>query len=300
MDGVDEWGGSENGLLIFSQDCPNCGRWWAPLDSVGPDLAQPDNRRILPFLAAHIRQTASATNERVVPIGEDWKERAAEHSRTPIPRKLDALLRWFEQQTQFAGDSIDLPATLAPMIDAANKKEVDFLIGTLGEQGLLVQNEQITGRHYRITARGWNYLRPVDSGGIAGTAFAAMWFDPQMDAPYLQGIVPAIESCGFTVNRVDRTPHNDQITDRIMAGIRSAQFVVADFTGQRPSVYYEAGFAQGLGKTVVRTCRDTDFGDLHFDTRQYLHIKWSTVEHLRSALEDHVRATIGSWIPRRD
>ena len=35
--------------------------------------------------------------------------------------------------------------------------------------------------------------------------------------------------------------------DRIIAQIRASKFVVADFTRNRGGVYYEAGFALGLG-----------------------------------------------------
>ena len=123
-----------------------------------------------------------------------------------------------------------------------------------------------------------------------------MSYDPSLDSVFDDAIVPALETdCRYVVNRVDRTPHNDDITDRILAGIRGAQFVVADFTLQRQGVYYEAGFAEGLGRTVIRTCRDADFYQLHFDTRQFSHLKWSTPDDLRVMLAEHVLATIGPW-----
>src|SRR5439155_2976868 len=99
----------------------------------------------------------------------------------------------------------------------------------------------------RLTVAGWNAVAPI-VGGVAGTCFVAMSFDRSLDPAFTDGIVPAIEvDCGFRVIRVDRVPHNESITDLIIAGIRSAEFVVADFTLQRQGVYYEAGFAQGLG-----------------------------------------------------
>jgi hypothetical protein len=58
-----------------------------------------------------------------------------------------------------------------------------------------------------------------------------MWFDPSMAEAYGLGIVPAIEQdCGLRAVRIDQVEHNNQITDEIMAGIRGAQFMVADFT----------------------------------------------------------------------
>jgi hypothetical protein len=76
-----------------------------------------------------------------------------------------------------------------------------------------------------------------------------MSFAPALDDAFAVGIRPALETdCGFRAVRVDRDPHNDSTTDRIVAGIRTCQFMVADFTLQRQGVYYEAGLAQGLGR----------------------------------------------------
>ena len=64
-----------------------------------------------------------------------------------------------------------------------------------------------------------------------------------------------------------------------MADIRKAEVIVADFTHHKGGVYFEAGFGLGLDRTVVFTCREDDFrsgAGVHFDTRPYNHILWST------------------------
>ena len=63
----------------------------------------------------------------------------------------------------------------------------------------------------------------------------------------------------------------------------------------RGGVYYEAGFAHGLGLQVIFTCRQDviDKGLIHFDTRQYNHIAWNTPEELRKRLADRIAGTIG-------
>jgi nucleoside 2-deoxyribosyltransferase len=88
--------------------------------------------------------------------------------------------------------------------------------------------------------------------------------------------------------------HNDKICDRILAEIRLAQVVVADFTGQRSGVFFEAGYALGLGRHVIWMCREAEFERLreHFDTRQYAHISWTDAEDLHHKLSDRIRATV--------
>ena len=96
--------------------------------------------------------------------------------------------------------------------------------------------------------------------------------------------------------RVDREHYTEHINDRIVADIRRAQCVVADFTRQRPSVYFEAGFGMALGRPVICTCRDTDFENLHFDIRQFPFIKWRTAAELREQLTMRLR---GLGVARR-
>ena len=72
----------------------------------------------------------------------------------------------------------------------------------------------------------------------------------------------------------------------------TARFVIAEFTGQRHGVYFEAGFAYGLGLPVIWCCRKDDVDKLHFDTRQYNHIVWDNIEDFKSKLVNRIKATI--------
>ncbi len=65
---------------------------------------------------------------------------------------------------------------------------------------------------------------------------------------------------------------------------------VAHFTGNRGGVYFEAGFALGLGIPVIWTCHKDRISDLHFDTRQYNHIDWKDVIDLRERLYNRIMA----------
>jgi len=86
---------------------------------------------------------------------------------------------------------------------------------------------------YRLSVDGWDYLK-LSPGGIPGRCFVAMSFDETLDDAYKHGIRPAIkEDCGFDPIRVDFVQHNGKICDKILAEIRIAQFLVADFTLHR-------------------------------------------------------------------
>ena len=119
-----------------------------------------------------------------------------------------------------------------------------------------------------------------------------MAFTPALDAAYESGIKPAVEATGFTVTNVGKVPYNGIVTDLIHAGIRRAQVIVADVTGQRQNVYFEAGLAIGLGRMVVFSCQEDEIKDVHFDTRQYSHVLWKDPADLRMKLEDRIRGTL--------
>jgi nucleoside 2-deoxyribosyltransferase len=54
--------------------------------------------------------------------------------------------------------------------------------------------------------------------------------------------------------------------------IEGARFVVADLTHERPNVYFELGYARGLGKTVVTIAREGTA--VHFDVKDWTYIPY--------------------------
>jgi hypothetical protein len=146
----------------------------------------------------------------------------------------------------------------------------------------------------RLTPDGIEFLEKVAHRFTKSrTAFVAMWFSSEMDDAWSIGFEPALKDAGFLPTRMDRVHHNGKICDAILATIRESALVVADFTGDRGGVYFEAGFALALGATVVWCCRKDHLAKVHFDTRQYNHIIWETPEQLYRELRDRIGATVG-------
>jgi hypothetical protein len=147
-----------------------------------------------------------------------------------------------------------------------------------------------------ITPAGWQHITELKhTQSKSMTAFVAMYFAPELDDFFRDGMSRGIRAAGYDVLRIDRKEHNNQIDDEIIAGIRQTKFLVADFTGNRGGVYYEAGFAKGLGREVIWTVRKDDLKKVHFDTRQYNFIQWedSDLPGFAKALQNRIEATIG-------
>lgn len=71
--------------------------------------------------------------------------------------------------------------------------------------------------------------------------------------------------------------------------------MLADFTGHRGGVYFEAGFAKGLNLEVIWTCKEDDLVNLHFDIRQYNCIVWSenNLEKFEKDITNRICAVLG-------
>ena len=120
-----------------------------------------------------------------------------------------------------------------------------------------------------------------------------MSFSPELKSIWKNGIKKAIEKAGYKAYRVDSKPHADRIDIKIITEIKNSRFLVADVTEQKQGVYFEAGYALGLGLPVLWSCRKDDLNNAHFDTRQYNHIRWENEEDLERELFNFICAIIG-------
>ena len=108
-------------------------------------------------------------------------------------------------------------------------------------------------------------------------------------------IKKAIEKTGYSVTIIDveHLASNQTIPDAILAAIKKSKFCIADFTLQSKGVYFESGYAVGLGKSVIYTCERKDFeANSHFDVKQLQHIIYDTEKDLETKLVEKIEAWI--------
>ena len=239
---------------------------------------------------------------------EDAKQRRD----LPVYERADRFLRYLSRIEPFVGCRfvmeesellhaqalLESRMTVTAMPESTD--EIKFFLDYLAAKGWI--NVHRSGE-YNLTIEGYAHLEELERGATdSSQAFVAMWFHDSMTDAWEEGIKPAIEDAGYEALRIDQKEHDNKIDDEIIAEIRRSRFIVADFThgedGARGGVYYEAGFAHGLGIQVIFTCRKDVFEKVHFDTHQYNHIVWETPEELRSRLVDRIAAVVGDG-PRR-
>ncbi len=147
----------------------------------------------------------------------------------------------------------------------------------------------------QITTKGWVAVEKAAEAEDPGLAFVAMSFDENFKPVYLSAIAPAIEAAGYHPEQMAFVEHVESITDKMMADIRRAKFLVVDLTEHRPNVYFEAGFAFGLGKPVIFLVQEDQKDDVHFDIQQYSYIPWSmdNLADLKNRLTQRILGPLG-------
>ncbi len=205
---------------------------------------------------------------------------------------INLLLEHIHRKTKIPGEAVHLDINNDfPIVYARDQREFKYYIDKARELGLIEWKGNETD--YLLGLKGWERVLELGKSIIkSNQAFVAMWFDASLLDAYREGIIPALEQSRFKPHRIDFQEHNDKIDDRIIAEIRRSGLLVADFTGHRGGVYFEAGFAMGLGIPVIWTCRKNHAKKLHFDTRQYNHIIWDTPEDLKIKLTNRIAATL--------
>ena len=215
------------------------------------------------------------------------------------------LLKAIERKSRRPGNEVTLNLNEDfPLAYADDEDEFAFYLQALSDRGLIdvkrEPNAQVTdyvmgpSRSLSITSSGWDHLdKHASDLGEKTQAFVAMSFSDNMKPRWQDAIKPAIEKAGYTAYKVDEEPHSDNIIFKIMAEIKNSRFLVADVTEQNNGVYFEAGYALGLGLPVIWSVRKDDVENVHFDTAQYNQIRWQSPEDLEEGLFDFICAIIG-------
>lgn len=174
-----------------------------------------------------------------------------------------------------------------PIFYLKSKTDFDCYLNEMKILGYIIGDNQ----NLKITLNGWKKIEELNKFKTdSDQAFVAMRFHESMNNAYKLGIEPALIETGFHPYRVDIDLTVKKIDDSIIAEIRRSGLLIADFTENRPAVYFEAGFAMGLGVPIIWTCRDDCVKDLCFDTRQYPHIKWKKESELKEQLVNRIEA----------
>ena len=178
-----------------------------------------------------------------------------------------------------------------------NWNERNFYLSSFLQKGLI--RGRISGTReipmaFNLSYEGLNYGVELQKTSAASTqCFVAMSFAADMKETR-EAIKAACRETGFQAMLIDEAHYDAEqtINDAMVAEIKKSKFCISDFTHQRQNVYFEAGFALGLGIPVIYTCHKDDMSSRHFDTRHFPHISYASPEQLKRELINKIEAWI--------
>jgi hypothetical protein len=235
-------------------------------------------------------------------IRSDAIERLGKDGHLPDPpEQAENCVLWLGESAPYPGTEININyRDVRARIGAFNEDGCEFILMSLEEQGL------IKGKFYpdaaatvSLSFSGWerfHELTRLSSKGVG--AFMAMDFNaPELTTMFHDHFKPAVARTGFNLFRLDEEPKAGSIDERLRVEIRRSRFLVADLTHDNAGAYWEAGFAEGLGKPVIYTCEKSVFEakGTHFDTNHLQTVVWDATDPGKAAQD--LAATVRNTLP---
>ena len=280
--------------------CPNCGRFELPFESrTNLSSLQMSNPKDLAILSHAVRKMSSGSGRWPKLIWE-LVESILATTELPSPtEQVENLLFWLANTTGFGERFHVIPQTHSAIVGATKPEALVAVAKALMERGL-AHGEIVSGAAFNgeLTLAGWQAAEELKRGrSDSRKAFMAMKYGvPELDAVFAECFRPAVEATGFSLRRLDEAPPAGLIDDRLRVEIRTSRFVVVDLTGGNQGAYWEAGFAEGIGRPVIYTCEKDYFDEhgTHFDTSHHHTIQWERddFDAAAAALKTTIRATL--------
>lgn len=134
-----------------------------------------------------------------------------------------------------------------------------------------------------LTLKGWQAYEDERKGLWAGKyGFIALKFnDTALENLVREIIKPVVKGeLGFDVVDMRDVARAGVIDNIMRAQIRDAAFILVDLTHDNSGAYWEAGYAEGLGKPVIYICEKSKFERVqtHFDTNHCTTVVWDSAE----------------------
>ncbi|WGJ14627.1 hypothetical protein QEV83_18740 [Methylocapsa sp. D3K7] len=233
----------------------------------------------------------------------------------PLPtpaEQADNLILWIGDRRlpppEYVRISVpEVSAWIGAAITLTNKHD-DALTWLLNQESVksLVEIGPL-GRYkfLRLTMVGWQRYEALKHAQVESrTAFMAMKFgDEELNRVVKDCFKPAVEATDFNLRVLTDSQPAGLIDDQLRVALRTARFVIADLTHGNNGAYWEAGYAEGLGRPVIYTCRKKEWDErdlpseqkVHFDTNHHLTVIWDPDKLVEAATQ--LKATIRNTLP---
>ena len=239
----------------------------------------------------------------------DYEDLETLKTENTSPAQILNRLIEFLYQDQHELDSFRYPtADLFPILQSFNVHVHINYFKELESQNIVQDFQRIQLSPERFvgirTFQGFEAYEELKKGkSKSNQVFMALQFDSDADKFYKDHLKSAVEKLGLELKDLRELSKAGKLTSQMEAEIRQSKLIIADITPvkKKPNanVYWEAGFAQGLGKPVIYMAdKKSSKTKLPFDTGSHLHVFYdaSSPEGRAEAIAD-LQAKIFNTFP---
>jgi nucleoside 2-deoxyribosyltransferase len=280
-------------------DCPRCGRFKITRTAQHINI-KTDYQRLA--LSHWIRKNQS-NNEKIMLGTQTLKSIIDKISLPKVSEQANNLIL-------LIGENINTPEewykiNLFPLLSIIGAKDyngIEYICIHLKNSGFIdfkgYKKDEEINYQFQLTFKGWSRFEELSNIGSKGTfAFMAMQYkDDEQNIIYEDHFKKAVKDTGFDLRRLDENLKAGLIDNQLRVEIRNCRFLLADLTADNNGAYWEAGYAEGLGKPVIYLCEKQHFDNFktHFDTNHHTTIIWEKedIEQAKEKLKATIRATL--------
>lgn len=241
---------------------------------------------------SHAVRTADRSSTRPFLVSS-WLDQFVRNARLPSPTaQVTNIIRLIGDHQSSTGEGYFIDDVRdAPLVGAFDRAMFSNLLAELiRREWIVVINGRVSrpnprgigvlsGSLFGLTLDGWERYEQEVRGKIAGRyGFIAMKFgDDVLDRFVSSTVKPGVKiAIGYDVVDLRNVARAGVIDNIMREQIRDASFVLVDLTHDNSGAYWEAGYAEGLGKPVIYLCERGKFDQAktHFDTNHCTTVTW--------------------------
>lgn len=300
-----EW--PQRGVDGARYDCEVCGTFIVTR-SANLSSQRDDFTRAMRAVLSHrtrMKTDTLGSRDDVPVIGSDTIRRLIEdRPRLPSPgQQATNVIRFIGEHVGEEFESIDrLPASFQAIVGAPNRRYAERTVRELMERGLVTGISAGDLQHpdvvinVDLSLAGWEVFEAQQRGDVVSSfGFIALKFgDSTLDPLLANHVKPKLAQMGYSLVDLRDVSRAGVIDNLLRAQIRDSAFVIVDLTHDNLGAYWEAGYAEGLGKPVIYICEKSKFEDqkTHFDTNHCTTVMWGVEQ------PDEFVAELGATIRR--
>lgn len=222
---------------------------------------------------------------------------------TPI-EQINNMVLFLGERSKFLGKNLDFDSVLTYQLNAwagiINEENFLALIQALEEFDYISQksihSENLIS--VKLSLKGWEYFKSLqERNPESKQIFMAMKFEDNAKHFVNTHLKPLTQKLGFDLKLLDEIISEESlIDDKLRVEIKKSRLLICDLTHGNQGAYWEAGYAEGLGISVLYICSKTAFNSKttkpHFDVNHQEIFTWADDESSIADFKEQLKAKI--------